>query len=132
MPTMTITLNLRKRLLKVHMPLRRRRISTDAREAIARFAKADIEKIRFDSNLNRHLILRIARKPVKFKVTVDGVTKTLTTDGGTDSLTWTGLVNNTYAYSISGVPGYHQSTLPPSGTVVVAGTSVTEPTIVYT
>jgi thermopsin len=69
---------------------------------------------------------------LKFKVTVDGVTKTLTTDGGTDSLTWTGLVNNTYAYSISGVPGYHQSTLPPSGTVVVAGTSVTEPTIVYT
>jgi ribosomal protein L31E len=72
---MTITLNLRKRLLKVHMPLRRRRISTYAREAIARFAKADIEKIRFDSNLNRHLILRIARKPVKFKVTVEKLDK---------------------------------------------------------
>ena len=71
MPITTITLNLRKRLLKVHMPARRKRIATYTREAIARFAKADIEKIRFDSDLNRHLILRIARKPVKFKVTVE-------------------------------------------------------------
>ena len=71
MPTTTITLNLRKRLLKVHMPSRRKRISSYTKEAIARFAKADIEKIRFDSDLNRHLILRIARKPVKFKVTVE-------------------------------------------------------------
>src|SRR5580658_9944305 len=65
-------------------------------------------------------------------VTVNGVKKSLTTDGGTDSLTWTGLANNTYAYTIHAVAGYHQSTLPPSGTVVVNGASVREPTIVYT
>jgi thermopsin len=66
-----------------------------------------------------------------WKVTVDGVTKSVKTNGGTDSLTWTGLVNNTYAYSIHSVKGWTQSTLPPSGTVVVDGASVTEPTIVY-
>jgi thermopsin len=67
-----------------------------------------------------------------FKVTVDGITKSVTTNGGTDSLTWTGLVNNTYAYSIHSITGWTQSTLPPNGTVVVNGASVTEPTIVYT
>jgi hypothetical protein len=67
-----------------------------------------------------------------WRVTVDGLTKSLTTNGGTDSLTWSGLVNNTYAYTIHGVKGWTQSTLPPSGTVVVNGASVTEPTLVYT
>jgi len=67
-----------------------------------------------------------------WRVTVDGITKSLTTNGGTDTLTWTGLANNTYAYSIHSVTGWTQSTLPPSGVVVVNGASVTEPTVVYT
>jgi thermopsin len=65
-------------------------------------------------------------------VTVNGVTKHLKTDGGTDSLTWFGLVNGTYSYSIAAVSGWHQSTLPPSGNVVVSGASVAEPTLRYT
>ena len=44
MATTTITLNLRKRLLKVHLTKRRMRVPTYAKEAIARFAKADIER----------------------------------------------------------------------------------------
>jgi hypothetical protein len=67
-----------------------------------------------------------------WKVTVNGVSKSLTTDGGTDSLTWTGLASGTYAYSIAGISGWHQATLPYGGSVVVSGASVTEPTLVYT
>ncbi|MGD0249964.1 MAG: hypothetical protein ABSB97_03620, partial [Thermoplasmata archaeon] len=53
-------------------------------------------------------------------------------DGGTDSLTFTGLANGTYSYSIAGNSGWHQATLPYSGSVSVNGASVTEPTLVYT
>jgi hypothetical protein len=67
-----------------------------------------------------------------WKVTVNGVSMSLTTNGGTDSLTWTGLASGTYAYSIAGISGWHQATLPYSGSVVVSGASVTEPTLVYT
>jgi hypothetical protein len=68
---------------------------------------------------------------VTWKVTVIGVPMSLCTNGGTDSLTWTGLASGTYSYSIDGNPGWHQSTLPYSGTVVVSGASVTEPTLHY-
>ena len=61
-----------------------------------------------------------------------GVPKSLTTNGGTDSLTWTGLINNTYPYSISDVPGWHQTAIAYNGNVVVNGASVTEPTLVFT
>jgi len=71
MTTTTITLNLRKRLLKLHMPHRRKNAARYAKEAIARFAKADIEKIRFDSVLNRHLVAKVSRRPVSFKVSVE-------------------------------------------------------------
>jgi len=67
-----------------------------------------------------------------WEVTVNGVSKSLKADGGTDSLTWTGLVSGTYAYSIAGISGWHQSTLPYSGSVEVSGASVTEPTLRYT
>jgi hypothetical protein len=66
-----------------------------------------------------------------WKVTVNGITMSLCTNGGTDSLTWTGLTSGTYAYSITGNSGWHQSTLPYSGSVVVSGASVTEPTLLY-
>jgi hypothetical protein len=66
-----------------------------------------------------------------WKVTVNGVSMSLCTNGGTDSLTWPGLASGTYSYVVTGNPGWHQSTLPYSGTVVVSGASVTEPTLVY-
>ena len=66
-----------------------------------------------------------------WKVTVNGVSESLCTNGGTDSLTWTGLASGSYSYVVTGNPGWHQSTLPYSGTVVVSGASVTEPTLVY-
>lgn len=71
MATTTITLNLRKRLLKVHLTKRRMRVPTYTKEAIARFAKVDVDKIRIDANLNRHLIVNVARKPLAFKVTLE-------------------------------------------------------------
>jgi hypothetical protein len=68
---------------------------------------------------------------LSWKVTVNGVTMSLTTNGATDSLSWTGLASGTYAYSIAGNSGWHQSTLPYAGSVVVSGASVTEPTLLY-
>ncbi len=56
-----------------------------------------------------------------WKVTVNGVTKSLTTNGGTDTLSFASEPNGTYAYSIAGNPGWHQSTLPYSGTKTVNG-----------
>jgi hypothetical protein len=67
-----------------------------------------------------------------WEVTLNGVSMSLRADGGTDSLTWTGLASGSYAYSIAGISGWHQSTLPSSGSVVVSGASVTEPTLRYT
>jgi len=66
-----------------------------------------------------------------YQVMVNGVAKSLTTDGGTDSLTWAGLANGTYPYTITGDAGWHQSTLAYGGNVVVNGLTVTEPTLVY-
>jgi thermopsin len=66
-----------------------------------------------------------------WQATVGGVVKSLTTDGGTDSLSWTGLPNGTYAYSVTGNPGWHQGTLPYAGNLVVNGASVKEPTLTY-
>ena len=40
--------------------------------------------------------------------------------------------NGTYAYSIADVPGWHQTALPYSGSVVVNGAAVSEPTLVFT
>lgn len=67
-----------------------------------------------------------------FQVSVGGVPKSLTTNGGADSLTWTGLINNSYAYSVSDVSGWHQTAIPYNGNVVVNGASVTEPTLAFT
>ncbi|MCI4343947.1 MAG: thermopsin family protease, partial [Thermoplasmata archaeon] len=65
-----------------------------------------------------------------WQVTVNGVAKSLTTDGATDSLTWTGLANGTYSYTIADNSGWHQGTLPYNGgSVMVSGGSVSEPTL---
>lgn len=55
-----------------------------------------------------------------------------TTYSGTVGLTITAaLPNGTYPYLISDSPGYHQSTLPYSGSVTVHGAAVLEPTLVF-
>jgi thermopsin len=64
-------------------------------------------------------------------VTVNGVTLNLTTTGSTDELTFAGLVNGTYSYTVTGNPGWHQTALPYSGSVVINGATFTEPTLKY-
>jgi thermopsin len=64
-------------------------------------------------------------------VTVNGVSQHLTTDGNTDHLTWTGIPNGTYAYSVTGNAGWHEATLPYNGNVVVSGANVLEPIMHY-
>jgi hypothetical protein len=65
-----------------------------------------------------------------WQVTVNGVAKQLTTDGATDTLIFAE-ANGTFAYTITDISGWHQSTLPYTGTVVVSGSAVAEPTLVY-
>jgi len=67
-----------------------------------------------------------------FGVTVNGTAKSLTTTTSSGTLTWTGFPNGSYPYSIGHVAGWQQGTLAPTGTVIVAGFSVTEPTLMYT
>jgi hypothetical protein len=62
-------------------------------------------------------------------VTFDSPSKGLTTNGGADSHTWTGLANDAYSYSIGVASGGHQSTLSSNGAVIVNGASVNEPTL---
>lgn len=68
---------------------------------------------------------------LNWQVTVGGVPKSLTTNGVTDTLTWTGVANGSYAYAIPDIPGWHQATLPYSGSISVSGSSVVEPTLYY-
>ena len=58
---------------------------------------------------------------VTWSITINGVPQSLTTNGGLDTLTWTGVANGTYSYSIADISGWHQLTLPYSGTLNVAG-----------
>jgi hypothetical protein len=58
---------------------------------------------------------------LNWSVTVDGVTYNVTTDGGSDSLLWSGLSNGSYTYSIAEVMGWQQPTLSASGTILVDG-----------
>jgi hypothetical protein len=61
-----------------------------------------------------------------WKISVDGSPLSVTTNGGPEELTWSGLANGSYSYAISDIPGWHQSTLPYSGNIPVNGGSVTE------
>ena len=42
------------------------------------------------------------------------------------------LSSGMYSYTIFDVPGWHQTTMPYSGTIAVSGAGVTEPTLVFT
>ena len=72
------------------------------------------------------------RSGLTWSVTFNSVAMSLTTDGGTDSLTFTGLANGTHAYSIGAISGWPETTLPYHGNIGVNGASVTEPTLIYT
>ncbi|MGC2288514.1 MAG: hypothetical protein WA688_01475 [Thermoplasmata archaeon] len=104
---------------------------------------ADSEPARITSNL---VSVTVEPRPITYsvtfsecglpsgltwKVTLNGLSMSLITNGGTDSLTWTGLSSGTYAYSVAGNAGWHQTTLPYSGNVGVSGASLTEPTLLY-
>ncbi len=49
----------------------------------------------------------------------------------TTTIIFTGQMNGIYAYSIGDVPGWHQTTLPYTGTVEVSGSTVTESTLEF-
>lgn len=66
-----------------------------------------------------------------FSVTLNGVQEQLTTTSGKGTLNWTGLPNGTYPYSIAKIGGWQQATLPPTGSVVVSGSNLVEPTLAY-
>jgi len=68
---------------------------------------------------------------LKWTVTVDGVEKSLTTDGGTDSLSFAA-PNGSIPYVVTDLSGWAQATLVPTGSIPVNGAAVTEPTLVYT
>jgi hypothetical protein len=68
---------------------------------------------------------------VTWQATLNGVSMSILTDGGTDSIAWTGLANGTYTYSVAAVSYWYQTTIPYNGRVVVNGTSVTERTLHY-
>ncbi|MGC2289325.1 MAG: hypothetical protein WA688_05650 [Thermoplasmata archaeon] len=91
------------------------------------------ENVAFDS-ASYSVLLSESGLPsgLPWSVKIDGTVMSLTTDGGTDDLTWTGLANGTYAYTITDISGWHQTTLAYSGYVVVDGAAVTEPTLVFT
>jgi YVTN family beta-propeller protein len=61
-----------------------------------------------------------------WSVTLDGILES-STNG---SIAFT-IHNGTYAYSIGAVPGWNQTTLPYSGSLTVNGTSLAEPTLIF-
>jgi len=66
-----MTINVRKKLLKLHHNRRRKRIADYVKQSVARFAKADKAKILISPELNSFLTVRISRKPVSFTIEVE-------------------------------------------------------------
>lgn len=60
---------------------------------------------------------------LEFSAFVAGTPQGITTDGGTDTLTWTDLANGSYFYQILPIAGWHQSSEPYTGRLVVNGDS---------
>ncbi len=67
---------------------------------------------------------------ITWQVTLNGTTRSISTDGATDSLTFSE-TNGSFGYSIAGLSGWRQSTLSGVGTVSVQGSRVSEPTLLY-
>ena len=73
MPT-EITINLRKKLIKIHKSRRRNRAVKRLKEEVARKTKVNIEKVSISKRLNRHIILTMSKnlKPVKVSIDKSG------------------------------------------------------------
>ena len=97
--------------------------------------EADLIALLHDLNRSNEYAVTFAESglpaALTWKVTVDGIAKSLTTNGATDALQWQDLPNGTYSYRITDVSGWHEATLPYSGSVKVDGASVTEPTLIF-
>ena len=72
--TTTMTVNLRKRLLRLHATRRRKRVLGLLAETVARFSKSDVGNVRIDKDLN-DFVLKKARGSsfiwAKLKVNVE-------------------------------------------------------------
>jgi hypothetical protein len=66
------------------------------------------------------------RAGLAWNVTWNSTPMSLTTNGGTDTLSFASEPNGTYPYSIAGNPGFHQNTIPYSGTESVNGGALVE------
>ncbi len=78
MATVTRTIRLRKRLVKIHTPRRLKKSIDYLREDIARHSKSDVESVRLSLDLNSYVMDKVARhmKPVKITVEkIDGLVK---------------------------------------------------------
>ncbi len=64
-----------------------------------------------------------------WSITFNGVTSTMTTDGGTDTLTFASEPNGTYSYSIADISGWHQGSIPYTGTETVSGAALSIPLV---
>lgn len=74
MQSTTFTINLRKRLLRLHTARRRKRATGLVREAVARFAKSDPEKIKINRELSEFIAKNASGASYmwsKLKVSVD-------------------------------------------------------------
>ncbi len=81
--TQTITINLTRKLRKLHAPRRKKMASTYLKEEVARYQKVKPENVKIGSDLNRHLVLNITRqsKPIKLNVEKTGDVVNLTLFG---------------------------------------------------
>lgn len=66
-----MTINVRKRILKLHTSRRRQKVADYVKDSVARFAKADRSKIRLSPELNKFLVLRVSKAPKAFEVEVE-------------------------------------------------------------
>ena len=62
---------------------------------------------------------------LNWTVTVHGVRMSLTTDGGTDILSFASEPNGSYSYTIADILGWPQASVPYSGSEVVSGRALT-------
>lgn len=70
MQSTTITLNVKKNLIKLHLARRRARVIGLLKEAAARFTKTDIEEIKIHKDLNEYLEKNTGRW-TRLKVSVE-------------------------------------------------------------
>ena len=73
MPT-DMTINLRKKLIRIHKSRRRNRAIKRLREEVSRKTKVELSKVSISKGLNRHVILSLSKnlKPLKVSIEKSG------------------------------------------------------------